>query len=151
MPAAASPAPSCIRHPGLPVATTCGLASASVSSLGASTARDIAGSTSVNNPALPQHCAASGAVDDDRLVPGSEGGDVQPGEAARVVLEPRVLVQRAAAHLLRDLAHRIPVHLERADGGVVDVREEALHNTSSEQADGSQCGGWWRMVEVARR
>ena len=27
---------------------------------GASTARDISGSTSVNNPALPQHCAASG-------------------------------------------------------------------------------------------
>src|SRR5438445_677781 len=60
MPAAASPAPSCMSHPGFPVATTCGRASAREASLGASTARDIAGSSSVNSPALPQHWAASG-------------------------------------------------------------------------------------------
>src|SRR2546426_7238371 len=53
--AAASPAPSCIRQPGLPVATTWGAASRSDSTLGARTARDIPGCTSVNNPALPQH------------------------------------------------------------------------------------------------
>src|SRR5438094_614389 len=51
-----------MRHPGLPVATTCGRAAAREASLGASTARDIAGSTSVNRPALPQHWAASGRV-----------------------------------------------------------------------------------------
>src|SRR5205823_2270304 len=49
-----------MRHPGLPVATTWGRASAREASLGASTARDIMGSTRVNSPALPQHCAASG-------------------------------------------------------------------------------------------
>src|SRR3989449_7229168 len=59
MPAAARPAPSCITQPGFPVATTCGRAALSEASLGASTARDIAGSTSANNPALPQHCSRS--------------------------------------------------------------------------------------------
>src|SRR5438093_831639 len=102
-----------MRHPGLPVATTCGRAAAREASLGASTARDIAGSTSVNRPALPQHWAASG------LVP-------QTG----------VCVERTTAHLRWDFAHRVPVHLERADGGVMHVGEEALHDAAAKQQDG---------------
>src|SRR2546430_13250688 len=34
----------------------------------------------------------------------------------------------------------LAVYLERADGGVVHVGEEALHDTPSEQARGGQCG-----------
>src|SRR6266540_3624231 len=60
MPAAASPAPICMRHPGLPVATTWGAASRKRSSLVFRTARDISGSSSVKSPALPQHSAAPG-------------------------------------------------------------------------------------------
>src|SRR6266436_1271357 len=60
MPAAASPAPICMRHPGLPVATTCGAASRRRSSFVLRTARDISGSSKVNSPALPQHSAAPG-------------------------------------------------------------------------------------------
>src|SRR5437879_1739952 len=49
-----------MRHPGLPVATTWGRASAREASLGASTARDIMGSTRVNSPALVLGAAVEG-------------------------------------------------------------------------------------------
>src|SRR5262245_10813155 len=60
LPAAFRPAPICIWQPGFPVATTCGAAARSRSIFTANTARDISGSSRVNNPALPQHSAAPG-------------------------------------------------------------------------------------------
>src|SRR2546427_126466 len=144
-----------MRHPGFPVATTCGRASAREASLGASTARDIAGSSSVNSPALPQHWAASGIEITrstgiarsirsggsairwacSRWQGGSYATVTSSGAPGRVP-QTGMRVQRAAAHLGRGFAYLVAVHLERADRGVVHVGEEALHYTSSEQRDG---------------
>src|SRR5882724_1045792 len=57
-------------------------------------------------------------------------------------------MQRTTAHLRRDFAHRVAVYLERTDGGVVHVGEEALHDATPKEEDGGGCGGWGRFVEV---
>ena len=44
-----------------------------------------------------------------------------------------MLVQRAAARLPLRLDHGVPVRLERAPGGVVDVGEERVHDAALEE------------------
>jgi hypothetical protein len=83
-----------------------------------------------------QHGPAPGTVDDDGLVPVAEGGEVRPRESARLVAQPGVRVQRPAARLPADLAHLVAVDLECPDRGVVDVREEAVHDAAPEQQGG---------------
>src|SRR5439155_12071406 len=89
---------------------------------------------------LLQHRPAPRAVDDDGRIVVAERGDVRPREPSRLVSQTGMRVQRTTAHLRRDFAHRVAVHLKGADGSVVHVGEEALHYTSTEQRDGGECG-----------
>src|SRR3989441_1083088 len=96
-------------------------------------------------PVLLQHRPAPRAVDDDGRIVVAEGGEVGAREPSRLVPQTGVRVQRATANLRRGFAHRVAVHLQRADRGVMHVGEEAFHYATSKKQDG---GGWWRLVEV---
>src|SRR2546429_8976670 len=98
---------------------------------------------------LLQHRPAPCAVDDDGRIVVAEGGEVGAREPSRLVPQTGVRVQRATANLRRGFAHRVAVHLQRADGGVMHVGEEAFHYAAAKQQDGGGCARWGRLGEVA--
>src|SRR3989449_5895511 len=95
-------------------------------------------------PVLLQHRPAPCAVDDDGRIVVAEGGEVRAREPSRLVPQTGVRVQRATANLRRGFAHRVAVHLQRADRGVMHVGEEAFHYATSKKQGG---GRWWRVGE----
>src|SRR2546423_7795520 len=85
--------------------------------------------------------ATAGAVDDDRLIARAEGGDVCSSECACLVDEAGMHVQRSTADLCRRLADGVAIDGQRADGGLVNVGEEALHDAAPKDLDGKRRDG----------
>ena len=80
--------------------------------------------------------AAAGAVHGDEVRRALERRDIPAGERRGAGVVAGVLVQRAAASLPLHLHDAIPVGLERAPRGVVDVGEEGVHHAAGEEGDG---------------
>jgi hypothetical protein len=83
-------------------------------------------------------CAATGAVDDDRLIAISERCDIDSREGTRRVRQSGVRMQRSAADLTGDLTDVVAVHGQGAHGRIVDMREEALLDAAPEQQRGTR-------------
>ena len=87
-------------------------------------------------PVLFHQCPAARAVHYDRLIAVAECCDIHPRQRPRFFQQSRVRMQGAAANLARDLVDLIPIHNEGSPGGIVHVREQALHDAAAEEQGG---------------
>jgi hypothetical protein len=76
--------------------------------------------------------SAAGAIHHNRFVTVTEGCDVRARQGSCFICQSRMRVQRAAAHLATHFPDIIAVYGEGANGGIVDVREEAILDAAPE-------------------